>query len=164
MKTNAFHHWFFVAAWSLIGLNDLKAQTELTADQLTIQQSAKFGTLIDEAGGTGFTMDVLQTQYETETIVCVFPPPASIDWDFEIAISVNNSNVLAPKWLLSGHKQDGFPAYEIYVRDSDGSSGDEKGTPVYQYDPIPLGRTPEDLFPAPVGADETVLPANGTIP
>ncbi len=77
---------------------------------------------------------------------------------------LNNTNVLAPKWLLSGHKQDGFPAYEIYVRDSDGSSGDEKGTPVYQYDPIPLGRTPEDLFPAPVGADETVLPANGTIP
>lgn len=73
MKTNGYRCWIFLAAGSLIGLNELKAQTEITADQLTIQQSAKFGTLIDETGGAGFTMDVLQTQYETETLVTVYP-------------------------------------------------------------------------------------------
>lgn len=119
---------------------------------------------IDGATRYGTDNNAVKFKFHGSADNPIVSPSASIDWDFEIAISVNNSNVLAPKWLLSGHKQDGFPAYEIYVRDSDGSSGDEKGTPVYQYDPIPLGRTPEDLFPAPVGADETVLPANGTIP
>jgi hypothetical protein len=93
----------------------------------------------------------------------VNPSPA-IDWDFSLAITVNNSNVLAPKWLLLGNKQDAFPAYEIYVRDSDGNGGDELGSEIYKYDPIPLGRTPEDLFPEPVGADVTVTTATGDIP
>lgn len=95
----------------------------------------------------------------------VNPSPA-IDWDFQIAITVNNANVLAPKWLLLGDWQDGFPGYEIYIRDSDGDQGDNKGAPIYQYDPIPLGRTPVDLFPdsVPGSIDETVTPANGEVP
>jgi hypothetical protein len=60
----------------------------------------------------------------------VNPSPA-IDWDLSLAITVNNTNVLAPKWLLLGNKQDAFPAYEIYVRDSDGNSGDDLGTEIY---------------------------------
>jgi hypothetical protein len=87
MKTSTSFYWVSFAIWSVLAMANLKAQTELFADQLTIQQSAKFGTLIDEAGGTGFTMDVLQTQYETETIVCVFPPPVETQeyqevWDY----------------------------------------------------------------------------------
>ena len=73
-------------------------------------------------------------------------------------------HVLAPKWLLLGNKQDAFPAYEIYVRDSDGNGGDDLGSIIYQYDPIPRGRTPADLFPEPVGADETVTSDTGDIP
>jgi hypothetical protein len=103
----------------------------------------------------------------------VNPSPA-IDWDFSLAITVNNSNVLAPKWLLLGNKQDAFPAYEIYVRDSDGNGGDNLGTEIYKYDPIPLGRTPDDLFPANYwlvatipprfAVDETVTSATGDVP
>jgi len=48
--------------------------------------------------------------------------------------------------LLFGYQQDGFPAYEIYMRDSDGNNGDNKGTAVYQYNPLDFGRTPADLF------------------
>lgn len=75
MKTHANYLWILLAAESLLGLHILNAQTELTTGQLTIQQSARIGSLIDEAGGPGFTMDVLQTQYETETVVTVYPPP-----------------------------------------------------------------------------------------
>lgn len=66
--------------------------------------------------------------------------------------------------MLLGNKQDAFPAYEIYIRDSDGNGGDKLGSEIYRYDPIPLGRTPADLFPAPAGADENVTPATGDVP
>jgi len=102
----------------------------------------------------------------------VNPSPA-IDWDFSLAITVNNSNVLTPKWFLLGNKQDAFPAYEIYIRDSDGNSGDKLGSEIYKYDPIPLGRTPEELFPegTPIPSipprlaiDEVVTTATGDVP
>ena len=93
----------------------------------------------------------------------VNPSPA-IDWDFQIIISVSGLNVLTPKWALLGNKQDAFPAYEIYVRDSDGSDGDNLGTAIYQYDPIPLGRTPADLFEEPFGDDQPVDFDRGLIP
>ena len=32
------------------------------------------------------------------------------------------------------------------MRDSDGNNGDNKGTAVYQYNPLDFGRTPADLF------------------
>ena len=91
----------------------------------------------------------------------VIPSP-TIDWDFEIAVSVSDSNTLSPKWELIGHKQDGFPAYEIYVRDSDGTGGNNQGTPVYTFDPIQHGNTPLDLTA--VYGDVTVTSATGTIP
>jgi hypothetical protein len=91
----------------------------------------------------------------------VIPSP-TIDWDFEIAVSVSDSNTLSPKWELIGHKQDGFPAYEIYVRDSDGTGGNNQGTPVYTFDPIQHGNTPLDLTV--VYGDVTVTSATGTIP
>jgi hypothetical protein len=119
---------------------------------------------IDSATRYGTDGNAVRFKFHGSADNPIVSPSASIDWNYEIAITANNANVLEPKWVLLGHLQDGFPAYEIYVRDSDGNGGDNKGTPIYQYDPIPLGRTPEDLFPAPVGADETVLPANGDIP
>ena len=62
--------------------------------------------------------------------------------------------------MLTG-KQDGFPAYEMYVRDSDGKGGAPEGTKVYQYDPIPLGLTPTSLEP---GKDDvTIQNVNGDI-
>lgn len=80
------NHWFLVLLSLFCGTN-AGAQTELSTDQLTIQQSARIGTLIDESGGTGFTMDVLQTQYQTETLVTVYPPPIETQvyqevWDY----------------------------------------------------------------------------------
>jgi len=93
----------------------------------------------------------------------VNPSPA-IDWDFLLNINTAGERALNPQWIVGGTKQDAFPAYEIYVRDSDGKDGDRLGTKMYQYDPIPLGRTPADLFPAPLGADETVFFDAGDIP
>jgi hypothetical protein len=70
----------------------------------------------------------------------------AIDWDFDIGILVDGLNITNPEWKVYGNEQDGFPAYEIYVRDSDGNSGDERGTIMYQYDPFDFGRTPSELF------------------
>lgn len=92
----------------------------------------------------------------------IVTPSAAIDWDFELQVFVDAANVTQPKWKLLGQWQDGFPGYEIYVRDSDGTGGNNKGHPIYQFDPIAVGNSPFDLFP--VFGDETITPANGTIP
>lgn len=76
----------------------------------------------------------------------IVSPSPTIDWDFEVGILVDDLNLLNPEWKLYGYQQDGFPAYEIYMRDSDGNNGDNKGTAVYQYNPLGFGRTPADLF------------------
>ena len=71
----------------------------------------------------------------------IVSPSFSIDWSFHISIG---GNQLAPHFSLYG-QHDGFPACEIYVRDSDGYSGGTSGTKILQFDPIPLGRTPTSL-------------------
>ncbi len=73
MKPHAFPPGLFTAAFLLFFPVAVQAQSELAAEHLTIQQSARFGTLIDDTGGAGFTLDVLQTQYETEIMVTVTP-------------------------------------------------------------------------------------------
>jgi len=85
-------------------------------------------------------------------------PSLAIDWSLNLFVSCDVP--LNPIFVLTG-KQDGFPAYEMYVRDSDGKGGAPEGTKVYQYDPIPLGLTPTSLEP---GKDDvTIQNVNGDI-
>jgi hypothetical protein len=72
----------------------------------------------------------------------IVSPSFSIDWDIRLSIG---GDELAPMFTLIG-KHDGFPACEVYVRDSDGNSGSPSGTKILQFDPIPLGRDPSSLF------------------
>ena len=137
--------------------------------QPTITQTGRAGTsgILDPSstvGRYGPQRNGVRFKFEGSAGNPIVNPSPAIDWNFDLAITVNNLNVLAPKWLLLGNKHDGFPAYEIYVRDSDGNGGDNLGTSIYQYDPIPLGRTPEDLFPEPAGVHETVSFKTGVIP
>jgi hypothetical protein len=81
---------------------------------------------------------------------------AEINWDFDITINV--SNPVAPKYALTG-KQDGFPAYEIYIK-TDAVSSTANTTTVYQWSP-PLSRGVDSLFP--IVDDETLAPKAGVI-
>jgi hypothetical protein len=139
--------------------------------QPIITQSGREGTqeLNDPSGSIeryGIDQNAVRFRFEGSADNPIVNPSPAIDWNFQIAVTANNDNVLAPKWILLGDWQDGFPGYEIYIRDSDGSNGDNKGTAIYQYDPIPLGRTPFDLFPdsVPGAIDEQVTAASGDIP
>lgn len=122
MKTHAFPLRLFTAAFLGFSSGALHAQSELSAEHLTIQQSARFGTLIDETGGPGFTMDVLQTQYETETTVIVYPPPVETEeyqeiWDW---VDMGYENEVWGTQQVEYYQE---PTYDEYgnVLDSGGS-------------------------------------------
>jgi hypothetical protein len=70
-------------------------------------------------------------------------PAASIDWDFLATIDV--SYPLTPRFYISGI-QDGFPAYEIYIKTAPGMPAPGQSTNVYQWVP-PLSRGVESLVP-----------------
>lgn len=72
----------------------------------------------------------------------IVTPSFPINWNLDLR--VNSENVFLPGFVLTG-KQDGFPAYEMYIRDSDGDQGAPEGTVIHQYDPIPLGLDPTAL-------------------
>jgi hypothetical protein len=118
--------------------------------------------VIDSIERVGLDNNGIRFKFEGAADNPIVNPSPAIDWDFQLEISVNEDKVLSPEWVLQGNLQDGFPAYEIYVRDSDGTSGDNLGTKIYQYDPIPLGRTPADLFP--IEGDENVSTDIGEVP
>ena len=69
-------------------------------------------------------------------------PSLPINWS--LRLELNLEDVFLPRFTLIG-VQDGFPAYEMYIRDSDGNDGAPEGTVIHQYDPIPLGLTPTAL-------------------
>ena|GEM_PF-3342396 len=72
----------------------------------------------------------------------IVDPSYPINWTLRLRLS--SENVFLPSFILTG-TQDGFPAYEMYVRDSDGNNGAPEGTIIHQYDPIPLGLDPTAL-------------------
>ncbi len=82
---------------------------------------------------------------------------ADIDWEFQV--SVNVANPVAPRFRLQG-KQDGFPAYEIYIKRAQNASVADT-TVLYQWMP-PRIRSVMWLIPA-YGDDETVRPIVGDI-
>jgi hypothetical protein len=77
---------------------------------------------------------------------------AEINWDFNITINIGDP--VKPRYKVTG-EQDGFPAYEIYIKTDDLPSA-EKVTKAYQWKP-PLERGVESLFP--VLDDEEINPA-----
>jgi hypothetical protein len=77
---------------------------------------------------------------------------AEINWDFSITINIGDP--VKPRYKVSG-EQDGFPAYEIYIKTDDPPSA-EKVTKAYQWKP-PIERGVESLFP--VLDDEEINPA-----
>ena len=82
---------------------------------------------------------------------------ADIDWEFHV--TVNIANPIAPRFRLKG-KQDGFPAYEIYMRRVQNAPVADT-TVLYQWKP-PLSRDVMSLTPI-VGNDETLGPVEGAI-
>jgi len=77
---------------------------------------------------------------------------AEINWDFNITINI--ADPVKPRYKITG-EQDGFPAYEIYLKTDDPPSAD-KVTKAYQWKP-PIERGVESLFP--VLDDEEINPA-----
>lgn len=65
-------------------------------------------------------------------------PSAAIDWD--LTVELNTTNPLEPKVKLTG-KQDGFPGYELYIKNLE-----DDAIPVYQWLP-PGDRTIISLLP-----------------
>jgi hypothetical protein len=93
----------------------------------------------------------------------IVTPSAAIDWEFQIKLGFENANtVTTPKWELLDSFQDGFPGYELYIRDSDGSGGNNLGHPMYRFNPSEVGNTPFDLFPG--FGDVYITPTKGNVP
>ncbi len=82
---------------------------------------------------------------------------ADIDWDFQVTVSI--ANPIAPRFRLKG-KQDGFPAYEMYIKRAQNAPVADT-TIIYQWKP-PLNRDVMTLTPA-VGNDETLGLLEGAI-
>ncbi len=91
-------------------------------------------------------------------------PAEPIDYSF--TVSIDSTDPLNPKFQLSG-EQDGFPAYEVYVRtkkQTNPNQGSEDVTPMYQWKPA-IGIGVEELLP--FLGDVTIEPAregNITLP
>lgn len=117
---------------------DITSSGTATGDEINLQ--------------TTVTRDSLLTLHDSWSIVNfgvfadnpIVQPSFAIDWSFTLNVG---GELLAPQFVLSG-VHDGFPACEIYIRDSDGNAGGAAGTIVLQFDPIPLGNTPESLAPS----------------
>ena len=120
------------------------------------------GVQFNEPVRTGSEMNSVTFRFFGSADNPIVDPSLAIDWNFELLVTVNGPNILAPQWQLRGHLQDGFPAYEMYIMDSDGDNGNGRGTEIYMYDPIPDGRTPNSL--APIINDEPINLDSGQIP
>lgn len=87
----------------------------------------------------------------------IVTPSFAIDWNLHLFVS--SIDVLNPVFEFLGY-QDGFPACEVYIMDSDGHHATQEGTVVYQYDPIPLGLGPDSLMN---GVDDVSVNESGEI-
>lgn len=76
------------------------------------------------------------------TLLGILNYAAAIDWDFYITVNV--ANPVVPNVRLKG-KQDGFPAYEIYMQRVQGAPVSHTTT-VYQWQPLP-DKDVTSLFP-----------------
>jgi hypothetical protein len=94
---------------------------------------------VEFSGGTPNTVYV-EFGYEADNPIVT--PSLPINWSLRLRLS--SEDVFLPEFILTG-LQDGFPGYEMYVRDSDGDDGAPEGTVVHQYDPIALGLDPSSL-------------------
>ena len=88
------------------------------------------------------TLNTVYVEFGYEADNPIVDPSLPINWSLRLRLS--SSDIFLPEFILTG-LQDGFPGYEMYVRDSDGDDGAPEGTVVHQYDPIALGLDPSSL-------------------